>query len=76
MIPMRMEQAEQGNLQHSPVFECSELHNADHHLTTAEEMVDVNCHWSISPALCYAIATLNRLEEERRRCFKNHPADA
>jgi hypothetical protein len=34
----------------------------------AEDTVNVKCPWLISPAWCYAMTTLDRLEEERLRC--------
>jgi hypothetical protein len=67
MVPTRIEQMEQGNLKYPS--ECSDLHDSEQHLKTAEDTVDVNCHWSISPAWCYAITTLNRLEKKRLRCL-------
>jgi hypothetical protein len=65
-----MEQVEQINPQDSSLPKCSELRNTGHDLAAAEDRVNVNCHWSISPAWCYAMATLDRLQEEQLGCLK------
>jgi hypothetical protein len=65
-----MEQVEQINPQDSALPKYSELSNTGHNLATAKDAVNVNCHWSISPAWCYAMATLDRLQEERLQCLK------
>ena len=64
-----MEQAEQINPKDSSLPKYNELRNAGHDLAAAKN-TDVNCHWSISPAWCYAMATLDRLQEERLCCLK------
>ena len=63
-----MEQVEQRNPKDSSL--PSELRNADPDLVAAKETGNINCHWSISPAWCYAMATLDRLEQERLRRLK------
>jgi len=65
-----MEQVEQIDPQDSSLRKCSELSNTGHNLATAKDAVNANCHWSISLAWCYAMATLDRLQEERFRCLK------
>ena len=65
-----MEQLKRRNLEDSFRAKCSELRSAGHNLAAAEDTVNGNCHWSISPAWCFAMATLDRLEEERFRCLK------
>jgi hypothetical protein len=57
-----MEQLEQINPQDSSL--------SGHNLATAKDAVNDNCHWAISPAWCYAMATLDRLQEERLQCLK------
>jgi hypothetical protein len=54
----------------------SEPLSMGHISAAAKETAGVNCHWLISPAWRYAIATLKRLEEERLRCLKNRAAGA
>jgi len=53
-----------------PLRKCSELLNVGHTSAAAEDTVNVNCHWLISPAWCYAMATLDLLEEEQLRRLK------
>jgi hypothetical protein len=65
-----MEQLEQINPQDSSLGKCSELSNTGHNLATAKDAVNANYHWSISLAWCYAMATLDRLQEERLRCLQ------
>ena len=56
-----MEQAEQINPKDSSLPKYNELRNAGDDLAAAKN-TDVNCHWSISPTWCYAMATLDRLQ--------------
>ena len=56
-----MERAEQINPKDSSLSKYNELRNAGDDLAAAKN-TDVNCHWSISPAWCYAMATLDRLQ--------------
>ena len=65
-----MEQLEQINPKDSSLPKYSEPRNAGHDLATAADAVNVNSHWAISPAWCYAMATLDRLQEERLGCLK------
>jgi hypothetical protein len=60
-----MEQLERRDLKNCSLPQYSALGDAGHHLAAAEDMVDANYHWSISPAWCYAMAIFDQLEEER-----------
>ena len=71
---MPTEMVEKACFQRYAPSECAELDNLDPVLSEAEKIVPADCHWSISPAWCYAIGLVRRLEEERLRCSNKDPS--
>jgi hypothetical protein len=61
----RWEQVKEEQLHHRSASDRVELDRVDQRLGRREQIIPADCHWSISPAWCYAIA-LSRRSVERR----------
>jgi hypothetical protein len=62
---MQMEQVKEEQLHHRSASDRAELDSLDQELRRREEIITADCHWSISPAWCYAIALSRRSVEQR-----------